>query len=210
MKRDIGRIEEGHRCLYGKIIHVWSDPSRPHYQWVLIKNDSSRAPKGTFSFYSYRTDVNGGSLSTSHFIPLEILRELGSLDSSDFVFGPQVDHSVIEESFSDLSDESEVSVKKEKSIKKDKFSKETSKVPSKKASGSILSSSEASLCGDVVEDTGVGSIDPEKALSVDSVKEGTIKECSMKSVKKVKVKSESIKSKSDSLPFKDIFSTLGG
>jgi hypothetical protein len=120
-RNDIGDIEVGNRCLYGVIVHVWDDPDKSFIKWVLIKNDSTNAPKHTVSFYRYRSDMGDPQLSLSHFIPISILKELSYLSEDIFHFGAQVSHEIIEREFEKKS-------KKKKKAKKSSTSKKVSPV----------------------------------------------------------------------------------
>lgn len=88
---DIGKLEEGARCLYGKIIRIWDDPTTESIKWIVIQNDSVHSPKNTFSIYRHRSDDKQANLSTWHFIPASILKKLSQFCPEDFVFGPRID-----------------------------------------------------------------------------------------------------------------------
>ena len=75
-KKIFGKNEIGNTAEFGKIVAVWSDPKVCTTEWVLIKNDDKKAPKKSFSFYKYKSDVNGGSYFPFHFIPAEILENM--------------------------------------------------------------------------------------------------------------------------------------
>ena len=90
-REDVDLLRVGERCLYGKIIHVWDDPTSLLVQWVVIRNDSVHSPIDSFSIYRHQTNISG-SLSTFHFIPACILKNLSQLSIEDFTFGERIDH----------------------------------------------------------------------------------------------------------------------